>query len=300
MSKESRICKAKECRNRTLREGFCKIHLIQHLNGEDIVIGGSTCIIEDCSKEAVTSKGLCSRHKTQARSFGRAYTESEFKELKPELFCKVDDCLNKKGRGGYCAKHADLRKDSKEMCSKPDCHNTVLTKGLCKKHCMEGLDFSKLKDVVTPHNKEYSESDKWCKIKSCSSHAKYEGFCLLHAVLILHDSLNEYLGKEGRICSVESCNGIVKAKGYCLMHYQRYLKFGKGLTNKEHKAITPRYYCIEDECEEKREYGEYCGKHAVEHMNDQKAICFEKPCKENIFKDGKCVKHYYDSLKTKR
>ncbi|MEC2463829.1 hypothetical protein P9X10_02780 [Bacillus cereus] len=299
MCKTSKICKAKGCHKRILREGFCKLHLTQFLNGETVDVGESICIIEDCNDTSITFTGLCARHKSQLYNYGKAYTEAELKEFKPKLFCKVEGCLNRKGKEGYCEEHSGLREEPRSECKDSKCDKLSYKNDLCRQHYMESLDFSILDGIITPYDKENRTSDTWCKIRNCNSRAKYKGYCSLHARLIIEGNLETYMKKHGKgICSVEDCTDIVKAKGYCLRHYQQYNKFGKALTNAEHKEITPRYYCIEEGCSDKREFGKYCGKHAVEHKNDQEAICYEKSCQENIFKDGKCVKHYYDSMQS--
>ncbi|EAO52696.1 Cysteine-rich protein [Bacillus thuringiensis serovar israelensis ATCC 35646] len=255
MCTENKQCKAKNCQKRELREGFCKVHLIQFLNGEEIEIGTNECIIEDCNLEAVTAVGYCHTHKNQAYRWGRAYSEKELKEVKPHLFCKESGCINRRKTGGYCEEHKHLVKDDKLKCSEPKCKHKVFKDGICRQHYIEKLDFSQLKGVVTPFDKETVRNDDWCRIKNCKNDAKYEGYCFLHGRLILDGELDEYMTDNGsKLCTVSDCDEIVKGKGLCHRHYQQFNKYGKAFTNEEHKKIVPQYYLyLKTCCSEKRE-----------------------------------------------
>ncbi|MGF2716677.1 hypothetical protein ACQUY5_31450 [Bacillus cereus] len=297
MCKVDHTCKAKGCKKREVRKGFCKIHLIQFLNGEEVETGKAICIIEDCDAEPVISTGYCNRHKNQIFRYGKAYTEQGLKEFKPNLFCKEKDCLNRKSKGGYCKEHSHLQEDLKVKCIKPNCNYKNFKQGLCRQHYMDTLDFSQLKGVTTPFDKLSAGETSRCKIKNCNQDGKYEGYCPTHARLILSGELEEHLTGNGKkLCKIDGCDGIHKAKGYCLRHYQQFKIYGKAFTDEEHKEMSPKYYCIEEGCTDKRIHGAYCEEHAIKHMNDTKAICFTSTCYDSVFRDGKCVTHYYDSI----
>ncbi|MGF2716679.1 hypothetical protein ACQUY5_31460 [Bacillus cereus] len=186
----------------------------------------------------------------------------------------------------------------KEVCSNKGCSLLLFQNGLCRKHYTETLDFSKLKGVSTPYDRLESKTihkDR-CKIGTCRSLAKHEGYCGKHATYILDGRIDElFPTKETGECKVGDCNSPTRTNDYCNKHYQQSLKYGKGLTKEEHKQIMPTLFCREEGCLNRTSIDCFCEEHATK-KKVYKHKCSHKGCGAKVFENNLCSYHYMETV----
>ncbi|EAO56417.1 Cysteine-rich protein [Bacillus thuringiensis serovar israelensis ATCC 35646] len=77
---KSNECKVISCKGRVVNKEYCRKHLKALLDGT------LECKVSDCNREMLYD-GYCGKHHMQWRRYDRVFTDLEFKEIKPNLFC---------------------------------------------------------------------------------------------------------------------------------------------------------------------------------------------------------------------
>ncbi|MEC3458643.1 hypothetical protein P9131_21645, partial [Bacillus thuringiensis] len=168
---KSNECKVISCKGRVVNKEYCRKHLKALLDGT------LECKVSDCNREMLYD-GYCGKHHMQWRRYDRVFTDLEFKEIKPNLFCKVDGCLSKRNSGGYCEEHGYVKLDEKfkDKCKEKGCSSKSVEGDLCIEHYIEKKKLN-LKDTVTPYDKGEDRTGTMCKIVYCCNGQEIDGYC---------------------------------------------------------------------------------------------------------------------------
>ncbi|MEC2463826.1 hypothetical protein P9X10_02765 [Bacillus cereus] len=286
-------CIVSSCNGKLSEDGFCKRHLKLREEGE------LYCTVSDCNGY-VRTKDLCKRHEDQRKKFGRVYTEKEFKEIKPTLFCREDNCLNRSTGKGYCDEHKPKKKIGRSWCKKSNCRKFDVLEGLCPKHYMEEFGVPNMESVTTPYDKLEDKAGTRCNIINCNELKEIGEYCSRHAILIQTDKLDEAMERIGlEKCKAEGCNSWAKTEGLCGHHRHLFLVYGKVVTLKEHKEISPSSFCHKDDCLERTYKEGYCKDHYTEYRKTVRKVVRNKACKiegcqSSYIHEGYCPKHYVE------
>ncbi|MEC3168625.1 hypothetical protein, partial [Bacillus thuringiensis] len=290
---KSNECKVISCKGRVVNKEYCRKHLKALLDGT------LECKVSDCNREMLYD-GYCGKHHMQWRRYDRVFTDLEFKEIKPNLFCKVDGCLSKRNSGGYCEEHGYVKLDEKfkDKCKEKGCSSKSVEGDLCIEHYIEKKKLN-LKDTVTPYDKGEDRTGTMCKIVYCCNGQEIDGYCGKHAILISLGKLEEEMSRRGTVkCKVDGCESWVKNGTLCPMHKAHMKRYGRVLTKEEHKQKTPKAYCRAEGCYVREPKGRYCEDHQDIGMKELKTskikdnLCLHENCKRKVFINNICTTHY--------
>ena len=110
--------------------------------------------------------------------------------------CKVDSCLNKPQRKGYCDRHyRDDYLAIKKVCSVISCGGRHHAKGLCRVHygikCVDHTA-SYYRKKSSGYRRNYSAKKRRCDLESCKKPHHSKGLCINHYHLKYVDLKEKY------------------------------------------------------------------------------------------------------------
>ncbi|MDE1814898.1 MAG: hypothetical protein KGI05_09595, partial [Thaumarchaeota archaeon] len=124
--------------------------------------------------------------------------------------CKVDNCIKKSTRHGYCTmhyhrlvRHGDVNYINRiiihsDKCSISNCKNKYSKKGYCNKHYQR---FKKYGDpLFTKVNREH---DDHCSVEGCNNIFYSKGHCYEHYIKLDRISSNIYLIKREEVVELK-------------------------------------------------------------------------------------------------